>query len=167
MEKQIARLIAAMVRYDKGDARRIQHFMKVHDFAATIGTAEGLDAATQFVLEAAAVLHDIGIHVCEQKYEGQCNGKLQEKEGPAEAEKLLLQQGGYTRPQIDRICWLIAHHHTYTNVQGMDYQILLEADFLVNIYEDELSPEAVETARTTVFRTVSGRQLLDDMFSLS
>ena len=37
MDEKHAKLIAAMVHYDKGDAKRIQHFLKVHDLAATIG----------------------------------------------------------------------------------------------------------------------------------
>ena len=39
------------------------------------------------IFQTAALTHDIGIHVCEEKY-GNCNGKLQEKEGPAIAKKL-------------------------------------------------------------------------------
>lgn len=35
MKLQHAKLIQAMVEYDKGDVPRIQHFMKVHDFAVT------------------------------------------------------------------------------------------------------------------------------------
>lgn len=51
-----------------------------------------MDAKTLFILETAALTHDIGIHLCEEKY-GNCNGKLQEKEGPAIAEKLLSDLG--------------------------------------------------------------------------
>lgn len=83
----------AMVAYDHGDVPRIQHFVKVHDFAAIIGIAEGLDEETQFVLETAAILHDIGIHPSEAKY-GSSMGKYQEELGPAEAEKLLAEVGG-------------------------------------------------------------------------
>ena len=39
---------------------------------------------------------------------------------------------------VERICYLIGHHHTYKDVDGADYQLLLEADFLVNAYEDAL-----------------------------
>lgn len=68
MDEKHAKLIAAMVHYDKGDAKRIQHFLKVHDLAATIGKLEKRNKAAQFILETAAILHDIGIHVSEQKY---------------------------------------------------------------------------------------------------
>lgn len=163
MNIQHARLIAAMVAYDHGDPRRIQHFMKVHDFAATIGALEHVDADTLWGLETAAIVHDIGIHVAEAKY-GKCDGRLQEQEGPAEARKLLQQVGGYSEEQIQRVEFLIAHHHTYKNIEDIDYQILVEADFLVNIYEDQLSRQAILAIKEKVFKTPTGLRLLQDQF---
>lgn len=162
MKLQHARLVQAMVEYDGGDVPRIQHFMKVHDFAATIARLEGVDEATTFVLETAAILHDIGIHVAERKY-GDCNGKHQEAEGPAEARKLLAQVGGYTAEQTERVCFLIAHHHTYKDVEGIDWQILLEADFLVNAYEDHIAPDGIRNFERNVFKTPTGKRLLEAM----
>ena len=163
MELQHAGLIAAMIAYDKGDPMRIQHFIKVHDFAAVIGRLENVDKDTLFVLETVAIVHDIGIHISEQKY-GRCDGKLQEQEGPREAESLLTRVGGYTDEQIARVCWLVGHHHTYSNIDGIDYQILVEADFLVNIYEDKIEKSAVATVRQKIFKTKSGIAFLDAMF---
>lgn len=160
----ISSLIDEMIAYDKGDSRRIQHFMKVHDFARTIGQLEGVDEQTLYILESAAVVHDIGIHVCEEKY-GSCEGKLQEKEGPAIA-KELLERLGYEQEVINRICYLVGHHHTYTNIDGIDYQILVEADFLVNMYEDGVSPDAVRKAYQNIFKTESGRKICRNMFGL-
>lgn len=160
----ISSLIDEMIAYDKGDPRRIQHFMKVHDFARTIGQLEGLNDDTLYILESAAVVHDIGIHVCEEKY-GSCEGKLQEKEGPALA-KELLERLGYEQEVINRICYLVGHHHTYTNIDGVDYQILVEADFLVNLYEDEVSSDAVRKAYQNIFKTESGRKICRNMFGL-
>lgn len=163
MELQHAGLIAAMIAYDKGDPMRIQHFIKVHDFAAVIGRLENIDKDTLFVLETAAIVHDIGIHISEQKY-GRSDGKLQEQEGPREAESLLKSVGGYTDGQIARVCWLVGHHHTYSHIDGMDYQILVEADFLVNIYEDKIEKSAVASVRQKIFKTKSGIAFLDAMF---
>lgn len=163
MEKQHAKLITAMTAYDKGDPKRIQHFIKVHDISATIGILEGIDKATLFVLETAAIVHDIGIHVSEEKY-GSCAGHYQELEGPAEAKKLLESVGGYAEEQIERVCWLVGHHHTYTHIDSIDHQILVEADFLVNLYEDESPRHTIESVRSKVFRTASGIALLDNMF---
>ena len=84
----INRLHYEMIRLYSGDPKRIQHFCKVHSYAKLIAEMEHVDASTLFILEAAALTHDIGIHLCEEKY-GSSNGKLQEKEGPAIAEKLL------------------------------------------------------------------------------
>lgn len=155
--------MAAMMEYDKGDVPRIQHFVKVHNFAATIAEAENVDPATTFVLETAAILHDIGIHPSEKKY-GNCSGRHQEELGPAEAETLLRQLGGYTDEQIARVCFLIGHHHTYTGVDAIDWQILLEADFLVNSFEDGLTPEAIKAFEKNVFKTATGKKLLHTMF---
>ena len=163
MNRQHAQLIEAMTRYDAGDAKRIQHFMKVHDYAATIGSLEDIDADTLFIIETAAIVHDIGIHLCEQKF-GSCNGKLQEQEGPAEARRLLQTVGGYTERQIERVCWLVGHHHTYHDIDGMDYQILIEADFLVNLYEDNLSLETARQVEESIFKTATGKRLLNDIF---
>lgn len=165
MNTQLALLMRAMINYDSGDVRRIQHFVKVHDFAATIGVSENLDEETQFILEAAAILHDIGIHPAEAKY-GNCNGKAQEELGPDEARKLLSEVGGFTTSQTERICWLIGHHHTYSNVTSADHRILLEADFLVNSFEDNLSIEAVKTFRANVFRSPSAISMLNDMWGI-
>lgn len=160
----ISSLINEMITYDKSDPRRIQHFMKVHDFARTIGQLECLDEDTLYILESAAVVHDIGIHACEEKY-GSCEGKLQEKEGPALA-KELLERLGYEQEVIDRVCYLVGHHHTYANIDGVDYQILVEADFLVNLYEDGVSPDTVCKAYQNIFRTESGRKICRNMFGL-
>lgn len=164
MQPDIARLAAAMVAYDRGDPRRIQHFLKVHSFAALIAALEGVDPDTTRRLEAAALVHDIGIHNSEAKY-GDCTGPHQELEGPPEAEALL-RRLGWAEDDIARVSWLVGHHHTYQPVDGIDHQILLEADLLVNLYEDGAPATAAETARTRVFTTRTGTRLLTDQFGL-
>lgn len=159
------KMIQKMVEFDGGDPKRIQHFLKVYQFAHVIGVEEGISEELQKILDLAAILHDIGIRPSEEKY-GRCDGKLQEQEGPAYAMQLLKEFSEVTEEERDRICYLIGHHHTYQNVEGMDYQILLEADFLVNAYEDELPREAILTFKQKVFRTETGKKLLDTMFGL-
>lgn len=75
----INRLHMAMIELYKGDAKRIQHFCKVHSYAKLIAQMENVDDKCLFIIETAALTHDIGIHTCEEKY-GECGGKLQEKE---------------------------------------------------------------------------------------
>lgn len=158
----IAKLAALAAAYDAGDPRRVHHFMKVYAFARLIGQAEGLDEQTQEILDAAALLHDIGIHAAERKF-GACGGPLQEAEGPSAALPLL-KQAGADEAACEQVCWLIAHHHSPGASDALPFRILLEADFLVNAYEDALPPEACRTARTRLFRTRTGTQYLDDLF---
>lgn len=165
MEEKLRKLMLAMIAYNNGDAKRIQHFIKVHALAKLIGEEEKLDVETQYVLEAAALTHDIGIRNSEQKY-GSCNGKQQELEGPPEAEKLL-QKLGFAPEVTERVCWLIAHHHTYNGITGADYQILVEADFLVNLYEDGVGMDAVKTAYARIFKTQAGKNICRTMYGLA
>lgn len=153
-----------MFAFNAGDPRRIHHLMKVHDFARLIGRMEGLDAHTQFVTECAALVHDIGIRPAERKY-GACHGALQEQEGPAPA-RCLLEKLGLDAPDVERICYLVGHHHTYRNIDGMDYQILVEADFLVNFYEDQMDKTAIGNALDRIFRTRSGRTLCQTVYGV-
>ncbi len=158
------KLIEEMISYNRGDAKRIQHFIKVHSFAKLIGETEDLSPAELFVLETAAVVHDIGIKPSEAKY-GRCDGKLQEQEGPEPARELL-EKLGYEKTVIERVCYLVAHHHTYENVEGLDYRILLEADFLVNLYEDGISKEGVQRAYEKILVTETGKRICREMFGI-
>lgn len=161
---ETAALMREMIDYFAGDPRRIQHFTKVYEYARLIGLLEGLDTKTQFTLETAAIVHDIGIRTGEEKY-GRNDGKIQEELGPEEAKKML-EHLGYDTDTIQRVCYLVGHHHTYHTMDGMDYQILVEADFLVNLYEDESPRTAIETALERIFRTKSGTDICRSMFGI-
>ena len=166
MENRVSRAVMDMVSFYESESdvvlHDVSHFMKVWGFAHTIGTEEGLDPETQETLELAAVAHDIACPLCRRKY-GNTNGQYQEKEGEKLARDFY---SGYGLPEkeLDRIVWIVAHHHTYTGVDGPDYQIMLEADFLVNADESAMSPEAISSFREKVFRTSSGLKLLDTMY---
>lgn len=156
------KLILKMIQYYHGDPKRIQHFIKVYEYARLIGQEENLDDTTQFTLETAAIVHDIGIKPAEEKY-GSCSGSLQEKEGPAAA-KEMLSHLDFPPQIIERVCYLVGHHHTYSHVDGLDYRILIEADFLVNLFEDNLPKENIQTALERVFETKTGRCICQTMF---
>lgn len=94
--------------------------------AKTIGELEELSLEEQQILELAAVLHDIGIKISEQKY-GSSAG-------------------------------------TYQAVDRNDFQILVEADFLVNIDKDNMSKEVVRSVQQKYFKTVTGKQFIEQIF---
>jgi len=162
MEYTIPAVLRAMIAYDRGDPMRIHHLLKVHSFSRLIGLGENLDEKTQYILEIASIVHDIGIHKAEEVY-GCSRGPYQEELGPAEADALLTPLN-IPRNVIERVMYLVGHHHTYTAIDGLDYQILVEADFLVNIYEDNVTPEAGKNAYQHIFRTETGKQLFKELY---
>lgn len=157
-ERLLRRLTDAMCRWETQVPQRIHHFIKVHGLARQIGQAEGLSAEEMFILEAAALTHDIGIRPAIEQT-GSCPGPLQERLGPPQA-ALMLQELAFPPHVTDRVCFLISRHHTTQNVDALDWQILLEADFLVNMIENQLSPQAIDACRDNVFRTREGLRLL-------
>ena len=158
----ISSAVEKMINFYEGNLHDIAHFMKVWAFAKTIGEQEKLDAHTMQILELAAVVHDIACPLCREKY-GNTNGKNQEIEGPPLV-KAFLSDLPVSTQDTERISWLVAHHHTYENVDGLDYQILLEADFIVNAEESGFKYSAVESAKKNIFKTTTGIRLLQSIY---
>lgn len=158
----ISQILVKMIDYSAGNRKDINHLMKVHSYARIIGKGEGLSEELQKITEIAAIVHDIACPLCRIKY-GNTNGKYQEAEGPALTESFLADTG-LTREEIARIAYLVGHHHTYEGVEGLDYQILLEADYLVNADESGYSRENILHMRDTVFQTKTGTALLESIY---
>ena len=57
-------------------------------------------------------------------------------------------------------------HVKFFHIDGIDYQILVEADFLVNIMEDRLSDKVALSAYHNIFRTACGKKICREMFAL-
>ena len=159
---RIDRLYMEMIHYYQGDPKHIQHFVKVHDLSRLIGQSEGLDEDTMYVLEAAALVHDIGIKVGMEKY-GRSDGKTQEAEGPAAAREMLTALGFQERV-IRRVEYLVGHHHTYTDIDGIDYQILIEADYIVNACESGYSKQNISDFMDKIMKTASGKTIAKEVF---
>lgn len=155
-------LFFEMMKFYSGDPKQIQHFTKVHSYARLIGLGEQIDSATLKILEIAAIVHDIGIKPAIKKH-GSGSGKYQELEGPPVA-KAMLKRLEYLQDIIDRVCYLVGHHHTYKEIDGIDYQILVEADFLVNMYESDMSIDAIKSTLGKIFRTRTGKEYCQTMF---
>ena len=151
-----------MIARSRGNRRDVAHFLKVYAYAKTIAECEGLDLGTTHILELTAIVHDIACPLCREKY-GSTNGKLQEKESPALLADFFAGTD-VTGAALERIVYLVSHHHTYAGVDGPDWQILLEADYLVNADEGDAAPEAIRAMRDEVFRTETGKELLDAVY---
>ncbi len=151
-----------MIKYFGTDTRRINHALKVYGFATCIADREGLTDNELLIVDIAAIIHDIGIKEAEKKYNSS-NGHYQEIEGPAVALELLADLD-IDEKTLDRICFLIGNHHSYHKIDGIDFQILVEADFLVNIFEDEIPNHSIANIRKNYFKTEAGISMIESMY---
>jgi HD superfamily phosphohydrolase YqeK len=143
------------------DKKRIEHAKKVTVYVQEMAEKEGGD---YHILMPAAILHDIGIKVAEEKY-GSAAGHLQEKEGPGLARKLLLRLG-LGMEYIDEICGIIAHHHTPGVINTKNFKILYDADCIVNMQEEGGTGDKEELRKKIdeIFLTKTGKELAENIF---
>lgn len=160
----VSKTLKKMITYFQQDDRRVNHALKVYGFAKTISGNELVSEKCRTIIELAAVLHDIGIHEAEKKHNSS-DGKYQELEGPPIA-KEILENVEVEKEIMERVCFLVGNHHSYSKIDDMDFQILVEADFLVNIEEDKFSPEAIKSVKEKYFKTSTGRMLLESLYNI-
>lgn len=160
----IAQLTEKMIAFSNGDIHDIEHLMKVWGYAKTIGEMEGLDEETQFTLELAALTHDIACPLCREKYGSSIRAKQEEEGAPMVRD--FLTDTALSPAVIERVAYLVGHHHTLTDIEGGDYQILIEADYMVNASEKGLEKAEIAAFVEKYFRTKSGIALIKSAFSL-
>lgn len=160
----VSEIMVKMIQYSKGNHHDINHFMKVCTYVKTIAECEKVSPDEQKITEIAAIIHDIACPLCREKY-GNTNGDLQEKEGAVLAEEFL-KDTGLSDEMINRIVFLVAHHHTLQGVDGIDYQILLEADYLVNADEAGYEESNIRNVMDQVFKTSTGKMLLQSVYGI-
>ena len=155
------RISLEMKKYFGTDFKRMNHALKVARYAEHILKMEG---GNPLVVMGAAYLHDIGIHEAEKKY-GNNSGQYQEAEGPPIA-KEILEKLSVQKEMIEEICDIIGHHHSPREEETLNFQIFYEADWLVNIAEEEISEdrERVEKLIGRVFKTVTGKELAEKVY---
>lgn len=155
------RIALEMKKYFGTDFKRVHHAIKVARFAEQILKMEG---GNPLVVMAASYLHDIGIHEADRKY-GSHSGQYHEMEGPAIAREIL-ERLNVPKHLIEEVCDIIGHHHSPRQEETLHFQILYEADALVNIEEEGTSKdrEKVEQFIGKVFRTVAGKRLAEEIY---
>ena len=116
-----AQIMEKMIAFSDGNIHDINHLIRVWTYAKTIGE---LHQNTQYVLDVAAITHDIACPLCREKY-GNTNGKYQEEEG-APMVRAFLSDSGMSPEQIKRVAYLVGHHHSFQEIDGIDYQILIK-----------------------------------------
>jgi HD superfamily phosphodiesterase len=150
-----------MKKYFGTDFKRVNHALKVARHAEQILKMEG---GHPLVVLSAAYLHDIGIHEAERKY-GSPSGPYQEIEGPAIARRIL--EGLAVQGEIvDEVCGIIGHHHSPKEEESLNFQILYEADWLVNLEEEGISKDRkkLEGVIKKVFKTATGKEIAQKLY---
>lgn len=158
MTPRVRAVCHAAIGYFDGDVKRVQHFLKVLQFSTLIAEEEALPPEQLEILQMAACLHDIGIPNSEKKY-GCADGRYQQIEGVPVARELLCGLG--TNEQTtERICRMISLHHSYSRIgDDLLLRILVEADMLVNAYEEEVPRESLAHFCRNIVRTDAGKRL--------
>jgi hypothetical protein len=157
----IEKVLIEMINYFGKDVRRISHALKVYGYASVISRNEKFTDDQVLISEISGILHDIGIPNSERKY-GSSTGKYQEIEGPPVAGEIL-HRAGVNRTIMDRVLYIIGNHHSYTKIDGPDFQALVEADFLVNIDEDNMTAPASAISEK-YFKTKTGKNILNTLY---
>lgn len=154
-------LIDEMKKVFEGDQKRIDHALAVLNYAEQIQVVEGGDP---LVVKAAAILHDIGILEAERKY-GSSAGKYQETEGPPIAEQIL-RRYDLDQEAVGHVCKIIANHHSAKDIDTLEFRIVWDADWLVNLPVDYAGASKAELQRIIdkTFKTRKGRQMAMSLF---
>lgn len=79
-------------------------------------------------------------------------------------QKKILEKYNLEQEEKERILYIIGHHHSYDKIDGLEFQILVEADFLVNIYEENMPQEAIKKIKDKYFKTKLGKDLLETFY---
>lgn len=159
--------IAAMKSVFRDIPYGIDHTTRVLNNAEIIMTGEGGSGVLRETVALAAVLHDIGA-VEAQKKHGSLEGRFQELEGPAIA-RSILEDIGVPAETTERVCFIVGHHHTPDAIDGSDFQILWEADYLEMLQLGGEIKDRTELRRKVEenFRTASGRSLAFERLDLT
>lgn len=153
------RVAIAMRKYFGTDTRRIKHAEDVAQLAEIIGREQG--EGNIMVIMAAAYLHDIGIKNSEKRYNSS-SPRYQHIEAPLVAREIL---SALKAPQdlIEEVCDIVGHHHSPGKEETLNYKVVYDADFIVNLEESYSSKphsrEEFERVVSSSFMTEAGSSI--------
>ena len=161
MEYTVEKLIGEMIDYFGDDRKRINHALKVLDYARKLHKEEGGDL---MIVESAAILHDIGIPESESKYNSSA-GNYQEIEGPPIANGIL-KEFEISDDDIFHVCRIIANHHSDKEIDSIEFRIIWDADWLINIPDERNTEnkEQIEQEIEGLFKTETGKSIAKNKF---
>ncbi len=156
------RVALEMKKYFGKDLKWVDHTLRVARFSERILKSEGGDP---LIILCAAYLHDIGIYEAKKKREetGTDCSLQQEIEGVPIARKIL-ERLGVKKEDIEKICDIIGNSQRTQEEGTLNFQVLFEAEWLVNMEEKGFSRKEVQAVIEKSFRTEAGRKLAEELF---
>jgi hypothetical protein len=135
------------------------HTCEVLGYAEEIARGEQVQGALLDTIVLATILHDIGAIVALQKH-GSIDGQYQEQEGPPIALSIL-HKHGLEESMIERVCYIVGHHHSPEYIDGLDFQVVWEADQIASLGHQgfAVSQEVLENYLKLNFKTVTGNDV--------
>lgn len=152
------------INYFENDVNRINHTLKVLGFASLIADKENVNTEERKIIGIAAILHDIGIKEAEAQFNS-ADGKYQELLGPGAARQIM-NECNIEEKVCERVCYLVGNHHSYDKIKGLDFIILVESDFIVNIYEQKTDKDNIAIIKRKYFQTQTGKSLMESMYGI-
>ena len=159
----IEKAIEKMKHIFKDAPYGIDHTEKVLQYAQEIIDGEKAEENREIV-SVSAVLHDIGTLEAQRKH-GTMAAPYQEIEGEIIAREILTDIS-YDIGKINRVCYIVGNHHTQSKIDGLDFQILWEADLIANMEHQDLCSD-IDKLRQQIdisFKTYTGRNIAYSKF---
>jgi len=161
IDSKVESLKSALRAEMGADNARIDHALAVHAYACELMAREGGEPS---VVHAAALLHDIGIPLAEEKH-GSAAGKFQELEGPPLARRIMAELS-FDEAVIEHVCRIVGSHHSAGDIETIEFCIIWDADWLVNFPAEHGQKERVRQRELVdaIFRTTTGKRLAGEAF---
>jgi hypothetical protein len=153
--------IKKMMEVFEYDNIHINHTYRVLDYALEIS---GIEKGDTDIVVLSAILHDIGIPACKNKYKS-IEGQLQEIEGPPIA-KSILESLNVDEEVIREVCGIVGSHHSPGEIETINFKVMWDADWLVNlpdVYDIKDKQKLVE-AINKIFKTKTGFKKAEELF---
>ena len=162
MHKELKnKIIKKMMAYFGYNSNHINHAYRVLHYAEEIS---GMEKGAPDVVISSAILHDIGIPDCEKKYKS-IEGQLQEIEGPPVAREIL-ESLLVDEEIIKEVCEIIGCHHSPGEIDTVNFKIMWDADWLVNLPDvyDVNDRVKLPDIISETFMTKAGLKIAEDLY---
>jgi hypothetical protein len=155
------KIIKKMMAYFAYNSNHINHAYRVLNYTEEISSIEN---GVVDVVVSSAILHDIGIPGCEKKYKS-TEGQLQEIEGSPIARKIL-ESLRMDEEIIKEVCEIIGCHHSPGEIDTVNFKIMWDADWLVNLPDvyDVKDKVKLRKIMSETFMTKTGLKIAKELY---